>query len=246
MPTLLLIHGFPLNSSSWNDQVTGLTDVADVLAPDLRGFGNDIRELPLIVTMDAYAEDLKAMLDERKIERVVLCGLSMGGYVAMAFLARWPERVEALILANTRANADSEEGRKGREQTAVQALEKGMAVMARGMVPKLLSPQVRRTRPELYKSVERMIAETRPEATAAAARGMALRPDRSAWLATQSLPTLIITSEGDELMPMETSTAMAKAIPNSSLAIIPQAGHLSNVERPDEFNNAIREFMLGL
>lgn len=243
---LLLIHGFPLNASSWSQQISGLSDAAKVLAPDLRGFGGSTLDLPRAMSMDAYAEDLKAFLDERSIERVVLCGLSMGGYIAMSFLARWPQRVEALILANTRAGADDEEGLKGRERTAVQAIEKGMAVMARGMAPKLLSDCAIRERPELYEKVERMIAEARADATAAAARGMALRPDRMEWLRTVSVPTLVITSEGDELMPLETSKAMVDAVPDGRLVVIPEAGHLSNLERPEDFNRAVREFLLGL
>lgn len=243
---LLLIHGFPLNASCWNEQVTGLADVANVIAPDLRGFGNDTRELPAVMSMEAYAEDLKALLDERNVERVVLCGLSMGGYIAMAFLERWPERVQGLILANTRAGADGAEAREGREQTALQALEKGTAVLARAMAPKLLSPQARKERPELYQAVESVIATNSAEATAAAARGMAQRPDRLEWLKTQIVPSMVITSEGDELMALETSEAMAEALPNARLVVIPQAGHLSNVERPQEFNRAVREFLLEL
>lgn len=243
---LLLIHGFPLNASCWNEQVTGLADVANVIAPDLRGFGSDGREVPEVMTMEAYAEDLKALLDERNIERAVLCGLSMGGYIAMAFLERWPERVQGLILANTRAGADDAEAREGREQTAKQALEKGMDVLARGMAPKLISPTARKERPELYQALVAVIATNSAKATAAAARGMAQREDRSEWLRTQPVPALVITSEGDELMALETSEAMAEALPNGRLVVIPQAGHLSNVERPQEFNRAVRDFLLAL
>jgi len=114
-PTLLCIHGFPLDHTLWDPQVAGLRDVADVLAPDLRGFGSDRRILPEVMTMEAFATDLKALLDERGVDRAVLCGLSMGGYIAMAFLELWPERVAGLILCNTRANADTPEGRAARK-----------------------------------------------------------------------------------------------------------------------------------
>lgn len=246
LPTLLLIHGFPLDASSWSDQVEALADVAKVMAPDLRGFGNDTRELPKAMTMEAHAQDLKELLDERGVDRVVLCGLSMGGYVALAFLERWPERVAALVLANTKATADDAEARKGREQSAVSAMEKGMAVMARAMAPKLLTEASRSDHPELLERVEAMIACQLPEAAAASARGMALRKDKLQWMKGMNIPLLVITSDADALMPLPTSEAMAQAVPNSTLVVLSDAGHLSNVERPEAFNATIRNFMATL
>lgn len=245
-PTLLFIHGFPLDASLWNDQVEGLADVAQVLVPDLRGFGDDKRELPKAMTMEAHAQDLKELLDECGVERVVLCGLSMGGYIAMAFLERWPDRVAGLVLANTKATADDIAAREGREQSAVNAMEKGMAVMARAMAPKLLTEATQRDRPELLQRVEGMIARQLPEAAAASARGMALRPYRLEWLQGVRVPVLVITGDADELMPLATSEAMAQAAPKSRLVVIPDAGHLSNMERPVAFNNAVRSFLTTL
>jgi len=243
LPTLLFIHGFPLDASMWNDQVEGLADVAQVIAPDLRGFGDDKRELPKAMTMESHAQDLKELLDERGIDRVVLCGLSMGGYIALAFLERWPERVEALVLANTKATADDDAARAGREQSALNAMEKGMAVMARAMAPKLLTEDVRRDRPELLERVEAMIARQLPEAAAASARGMALRPDKLQWMKGIAIPMLVMTGDADELMPLATSEAMAQAVPQSRLVVLPHAGHLSNMEQPVAFNSAIRDFL---
>lgn len=244
--TLLLIHGYPLDASMWNDQVEGLKDVAQVIAPDLRGFGNDRRDIPGVMSMDAHAQDLKEMLDERGIERVVLCGLSMGGYIALAFLERWPERVEALVLANTKATADDAEARAGREQSAINATTKGMAVIARAMGPKLLTEDSRANRPELVARVETMIARQEPETAAASARGMALRPDKLQWMKDIGIPILVITGDADELMPIPTSEAMAQAVPNSRLVVLPEAGHLSNMERAEDFNAAIRNFLLAV
>jgi len=244
--TLLLIHGFPLDRRSWNGQLDALKEQAHVLAPDLRGFGNDHRALPEAMSMDAYAQDLKDLLDEQHIERVVLCGLSMGGYIALAFLAAWPERVAGLVLANTRANADDEEGRKGREETALNAFDKGMVVIARGMLPKLLAEHTRNALPEITEHMGSIIAEQRPEAVAAAARGMAKRPDRIPMLPSIAVPTLIITGSDDVLMPLPTSQAMANAIPGSALVVLPEAAHLSNVDAPEGFNAAIRAFLKGI
>ena len=171
LPTLVLLHGFPLDHTIWEPQLKGLSDVAHVLAPDLRGFGTDDRPLPAIMTMEDHAADVKALLDENGLERVVLGGLSMGGYVALAFAEAWPERLAGLLLVNTRGTADGEEAQRGREDTAQRALAGGVPVIARGMVPTLLSEATRGKHPELAAEVEALIARQRPEAVAAAARG---------------------------------------------------------------------------
>ncbi len=242
-PTLLCIHGFPLDHTLWAPQVTGLADVAHVLAPDLRGFGNDGRPVAEVMTMEAYAADLKALLDERGVDRVVLCGLSMGGYVAMAFLDRWPERVAGLILCNTRANADTPEGRVARQATAQNAFEKGVEVIARAMAPTLLSDRSKREHPELMARMEAMIARQRREAVAAAALGMSERPDRHHVLRGCTVPALVITGSEDALMPLPTSQAMVDALPEGRLVVLPDAGHLTNLEATDAFNGTVRAFL---
>lgn len=245
-PTLLLIHGFPQDRTLWTSTAQALSDTVNVLAPDLRGFGEDRRPLPEAMTMDAYAADLKALLDEQCIDRVVLCGLSMGGYIALAFLERWQERVQGLILCNTRATADSDEGKAARAETARNAFDKGVAVIARGMVPKVLSERTRREKPELAITVEAMMARQSPDAVAAAALGMSQRPDRSPMLASITVPTLIITGSDDSLMPLPTSEAMHAAIPGSELMVLPNAAHLSNLEVPERFNATVERFLASL
>ena len=244
-PHLLLIHGFPLDHSLWQPNLEALGSVAHLLAPDLLAFGT-AEEVPAVLTMEHLANQLKEQLDAKGIQRTVLCGLSMGGYVALAFLERWPERVAGLILCNTRSTGDTEEGKQGREATALDALAKGSAVIARAMVPKLLSEHTRSTAPELAHTVEAMIARQRPEAIAAASRGMALRPDRTSILRASDTPTLIITSEHDALMPLPTSQAMADASAHSTLVVLPHAGHLSNMEAPEGFNKAVTDFLRTL
>ena len=242
---LLLIHGFPLDHSLWQPNLEALGRAAHVLAPDLLAF-EIAEEVPAVLTMEHLAEQLKAQLDAQGIQRTVLCGLSMGGYVALAFLERWPERLAGLILCNTRSIADTEEAKQGREATALDALAKGSAVMARAMAPKLLSEHSRTMAPELLHTVEAMIASQRPEAIAAASRGMALRPDRTLVLHATETPTLIITGEHDALMPLPTSQAMATAAPRSTLVVLPHAGHLSNMEAADGFNKAVLAFLRTL
>ncbi len=226
----------------WQPNMEALSRVANVMAPDLLSF-DTAEEVPEVLTMEHFAGQMKEQLDAKGIQRTVLCGLSMGGYVALAFLERWPERVSGLILCNTRSTADTEEAKQGREATALDALAKGSAVIARAMVPKLLSEHTRSTVPELAKTVEAMIALQRPEAIAAASRGMALRPDRTHVLRDNDTPTLIITGENDALMPLSTSEAIAMAVPGSKLVVLPQAGHLSNMEATKGFHTTVIDFL---
>lgn len=236
--TLLLIHGFPQDHRIWDLNTDALGRYAKVLAPDLRGFGRHASR-DTAVTMEAFAADLHALLHREGAERVVLCGLSMGGYIAMAFIERWPGSVDGLVLCNTRSTEDTAEGKIAREATAKDALEKGMGVIARGMLPKVLGAQTRRTRPELAARVESMMAEQDPGAVAAAARGMAMRPDRTGVLRTFRKPALVITGEEDALMPLPTSKAMVDALPNGSLHVLPKVGHLGNLESPQLFNQLV-------
>lgn len=245
-PPLLLLHGFPLDGTIWSPQVEGLADATQVIAPDLPGFGSNQCEVPAVLTMEALADAAVAELDARGIERAIVGGLSMGGYVAMACWARHPDRVAGLVLCNTRMSADTPEGRLSREETARTALEKGMELIARAMVPKLLAPSTQRRRPELGHALEALIARQRPGAVAAAARGMALRPDRGAELTTVSVPAMVITGDSDALMPLPTSLAMRDAIPGCGLAVIPGAAHLPNLERPILFNTVVRGFLEAL
>lgn len=244
--TVLLAHGFPQDASLWEGTAPALHDVTDVITPDLRGFGADHREVPNVLSMDTLAQDLADLLDERGVHRAVIGGLSMGGYVALAFAERWPQRVQALVLCNTRSTADTAEGRQARLDTAATALAKGTAVIALGMMPKLLSPAMRLERPELASRVEAMMARQRPATVAAASRGMAARPDRTGVLRTLKVPILIITGDADDLMPLPTSEAMRDAAADARLVVIPGAGHLSNLERPEEFHRAMRDLLIGL
>ena len=181
-PVLMLIHGFPLDAGIWRAQIEVLADAATVIAPDLRGFGSSALEVPAVLTMEQFAYDIRQLLDERGIERAVLCGLSMGGYIAMSFCEQWPERVQGLILCNTRATADTEEGVEARKMAAKNAFDKGVEVIARGMLPKLVSSRTKQERPELMAPLEAMMARQRPDTVAAASFAMALTPDRTAVL----------------------------------------------------------------
>jgi len=239
---LLLIHGFPLDRSLWRSQIEGLQSAARVVAPDLRGFGQS-GDAPETMTMDEYAADLKALLDALNVKQAVVCGLSMGGYIALAFLAKYPGMLKGLILANTRAGADSEQAREARYANAQKAFDEGVPAIAEGMLPKMLTEATRANRDSLTAYVRSMMAHQPAKGVAAAQRGMAARPDRTSMLAAINIPTLIITGSADTLIPPSESEAMAKAIPGSKLVVVPDVAHLSNVENPDAFNAAVREFI---
>jgi pimeloyl-ACP methyl ester carboxylesterase len=239
---LLLIHGFPLDRSLWRSQIESLQNAARVIAPDLRGFGQS-GDAPETLSMDDYAADLKALLDALNVKQVVVCGLSMGGYIALAFLVRYSGMVKGLILANTRAGADSDQAREARYANAQKALDEGTPAIVEGLFPKMLTEDTIARRASLATYVRSMMSHQPAGGVAAALRGMAARPDRSEWIKSINIPTLIITGGADTLIPPGESEAMHKAIAGSKLVVIPDAAHLSNVENPDAFNAAVREFL---
>jgi len=237
---LLLIHGFPLDRTLWNSQLRALN--ARVIAPDLRGFGES--EMPSgAATIDTYAEDLRALLDALNLKHAVVAGLSMGGYITLAFYRKYPEMVRALILANTKAGADSADGKKGRDDNAALAREKGAAAVGEKMLPKLLTPKTAGERPQVVASVSAMMARQSINGVVAALMAMRDRPDSTPMLAPISVPTLIITGAEDNLIPPKESELMRDNIPGSKLVVIPGAAHLSNVEQPEAFNRAVNDFL---
>jgi 3-oxoadipate enol-lactonase len=242
---LVLLHGFPFDRSMWSGQASALGKEFRVVAPDLRGMG----ETPLgdgAVTMEALAADVAALLDELNLGRVVLCGLSMGGYVAFEFFRKFPGRVRALVLADTRPQADTEEGRRAREENAQRALKEGMAPIVESTLPKLLSTETRERGGEVLESVRALMLGTSPEGAAAALRAMALRRSQTDLLPSIKVPTLIIVGGEDSITPPADAEAMSTKIEGARLFIIEGAGHLSNVERPEEFNRALVDFMRAL
>ncbi len=239
---VVLLHAFPLNRRMWAPQVKELSARWRAIAPDFRGHGESgVAEEDS--TMERLAEDVSELLDHLTLERVVLGGLSMGGYVALAFFRRWPERVAALILADTRAGTDTEEGRQGRYETAELAEREGSAAIAERMVSKLLAPMTHERKPEVVTAVREMILEATPAGIARALRGMAARSASFDLLPQIKCPALILVGEHDSLTPPADSEAMAQAIPNSTLVRIPDAGHLSNLEQPEKFNVALSSFL---
>ncbi|HEV2800958.1 MAG TPA: alpha/beta fold hydrolase [Pyrinomonadaceae bacterium] len=243
---IVLLHGFPFNRTLWREQVEAFDDRYQLITPDLRGHG-ETTATHEPATMEAMAEDVAALLDELGITgRVVLGGLSMGGYVALAFCRLFPERVAALVLADTRAQADTDEARLTREETATRALDEGMHTIADSMLPKLLAPSTHAERPEIVERVREMILKTDPRGAAAALRGMAVRHDQTQFLREIDRPALVVVGSLDAITPPADSERMHREIRGSRLAVIEGAGHVSNIERAAEFNRALENFLREL
>ena len=243
---VLLIHGYPLNSRLWQSQLDGLADVARLVAPDLRGHG-DSEAVPGPYSMDLLADDCAALLDGLEIdEPVVVNGLSMGGYIAMAFARRYPERLAGLVLTATRAAADLEAGKTGREQAAAQAREQGIGSIVENMLPKLLAPGNYQNRPELVAEARAIMNNTSLEGVLGDLEGMKNRPDSTASLANVRVPARIIFGADDQIIPQSEAQEMLSALPDAGLDVIPEAGHLVNLEQPEAYNLLLQEFILSL
>ena len=243
---VVLLHGFPFNRTLWREQLETLSATHRVVTPDLRGFGETSLGTEDTATMEEMARDVAALMDELRIERAILGGLSMGGYVVLAFLRLFSRRARALIFADTRPQADTEEGRANRDEMARRALDAGMGAIAEAMLPKLLAPATHMKNPQAVAHVREMILSTKPEAAAAALRGMAVRQDHTNWLQNVLQPTLIVVGSEDQLTPPADSEKMRGEIRGSRLEVIDGAGHVSNLERPREFNAALTKFLKDL
>jgi 3-oxoadipate enol-lactonase len=232
---LLLIHAFPLSGAMWERQIEALSGAYRLIIPDLRGFGAS-PSVPGTASLDQYADDLAGLLDQLGLEHISVAGLSMGGYIAFALLRRHRERVDALVLADTRPQPDTEEGRRAREQNAQLAEQQGAGAIADQMLPKLLSSNATE---QLRAEVRGIIKANDRAGIAAALRAMAARPDSTPLLATIGVPTLIVVGAEDGLTPPSDARAMHAAIAGSQLVELPGAGHLANMEASEAFNAAV-------
>lgn len=239
----VLLHAFPLSADQWLPQLHRVPPGWRFIAPDLRGFrgvGPAFEDAGLAgLTMDDYADDVLALLTHLEIDRAVVCGLSMGGYVAFAMRRRAPGRVAGLVLSNTRAAADSDAAREGRDKMIDLARREGAAGIAREMVPKLLGESSRKQQPDLEDAVRRLILVNSTEGIVTALGAMKTRPDSTPLLEAITCPTLVITGEEDVIIPPAEAEAMQRAIPGSSLVMLPKVGHLSNLEAPGEWGKAL-------
>jgi 3-oxoadipate enol-lactonase len=243
---LLFIHGYPLSRKIWLPQIGGLADIASLISIDLRGHGESY-PFDGPYTMELLADDCKRLLDDLHIQfPILVCGLSMGGYVTMALFRRYPQHIKGMILTSTRTGADSPEAKANRDAAINTVRSYGVARIAENMLPKMVSPVTLSSKSDLVTSIHEIMKETSVQGVVGALQGMRDRPDSTSLLAGNKSPVLIIHGMDDQLIPLHEAELMNKTIPNSRLVAIEEAGHLPNLEQPDRFNQAVREFILSL
>jgi 3-oxoadipate enol-lactonase len=242
---IFLLHAFPLNGRMFEPQMEAVAETRCLVAPDLPGFGRSPRT-PAQPDVRYYAECIRGLLDRLGLERVVLGGVSMGGYVAFECMRLFSGRVSGLILANTRPEPDTEEMRENRKKMAQRVAEEGVEILIELQMERLLARSTLENDEEVVDKVRAMILESSPDGVVAALGAMRERPDSTSLLPKINVPTLVVGGEEDAISSPEVMAAMAGKIPDSRHLTLPCAGHLSNLEAPEEFNAALREFLVQL
>jgi pimeloyl-ACP methyl ester carboxylesterase len=240
---VLLIHGFPFDHFLWRHQVDALPD-RHCLTPDLRGAGANVDYSPDVeFSMAAYANDLVRELDEARVDRAVICGLSMGGYITFELLRRVPERVHAVVLCNTKPEADSPEGKRARVALAARAQQDGARAIAAELLPALVARAPYEGRPEVVREVSDMIARQPVAGIVGALHALRDRPDSTSLLGRIGVPALVIAGEDDQIAPVPVMRQMARGISGARFEIISEAGHVSPLEQPQAVNRLLRDFL---
>jgi pimeloyl-ACP methyl ester carboxylesterase len=249
---IVFLHAFPLNRHMWDGEVQALLPEQRyrLITLDWRGFGeSEITSSgikPVISTMVTLADDVVALLDHLGIQQAVVCGLSMGGYAALAFAQKYPTRLRGLVLAATRPGVDTAEAQANREKLAWLAESQGVNAVADLQIPRLLSDETRQHAPQVETRVRQLIEAATPHGVAAASRGMAVRADSTPWLPQIACPTLVIAGEQDGIINVQEAREYAALIPGSRFISIPHSGHLLNLEQPDAFIQAVSQFLQTL
>ncbi|HYE85852.1 MAG TPA: alpha/beta fold hydrolase [Vicinamibacterales bacterium] len=245
--TLVLLHAFPIGANQWEPQMRCIPKGWRLITPDLRGFGGstEIDSLAALSIGD-YADDVIDLLEELGIAKAVIGGCSMGGYATLALYQAAPQLSEGMVLANTRAGADSPESRANRRNMLALVDREGASGVARDMMSKLIGATTKASNSNAESTLRRLIKQQSPVAIRAAIHRMMHRPDSTTLLSQVAVPALVITGAEDEMIPVEESRRMADAIPGATLIIVPGAGHLANVEQPAAFNNALNTFLTSL
>jgi 3-oxoadipate enol-lactonase len=240
---LVLVHGFPLDNRIWDAQVSALSDKFRVIAPDLPGFGKSQPPPKTPFTMEALADTLHAFLTQIKATPCALAGLSMGGYMCFAYERKYPTTLKALILVDTKAEADTPDGKAGRNKMIETVRTSGSPAIAAAMLPKMLSPQTLQSRPQLVAQVKSIMESCPPQTIEYALSAMRDRNDFRDCCPSVAVPTLILVGDADAITPPAVAEAMQKSIPHSRLVIIKGAGHLTPMEQPEQVNQALRQFL---
>ncbi len=240
---LVLVHGHPFDRSMWRPQIERFSRSGwRVIAPDLRGYGEST-VVPGKTRLETFARDIGQLLDHLGVEAIVLGGLSMGGQIAMEFHRLFPDRIRALVLADTSPKAETEEGKKLRNEMADRLLREGMGPFADEVLPKMVAPYNIEALPAVAEHVLGMMRRSSPEGAAAALRGRAERPDYVGMLRRIVMPTLVVVGRDDEFTPISDAELMHARIPDATLVVVERAAHMPNLERPSEFNTALARFL---
>ena len=243
MNTILFIHGFPFDHRMWRHQLAGLARW-QCIAPNLRGArGGDVPSAPSAYTMTTYADDLVALLDRAQIRQVVVCGLSLGGYIIFELFRRHPHRVRAAILCNTKAAADTPEAKRGRDALAATAQREGGPAVGAELVPKLLARETQQQRADVVREVTEMIERQPVAGIVGALHALRERPDSTPLLSRIQMPVLVVAGDDDQIAPAAGMKDMAEQIPGAAFVLIPSAGHLTPLEQPAKVNAALSAFL---
>lgn len=239
---LVLLHAFPLSADMWRSQLDRVPDGWRFIAPDLYGFGSGTTEDGAL-SVDDYARDIVGLMNTLGIDTAVIGGLSMGGYVTFALFRQAPERFDGVILADTKAQADTPDGRAGRRAMSETLRTNGLSAVVDGLLPKLVGETTRRQRPQVLDDARRLMEANRPAAIDAALHALMTRPDSTADLGRITCPALVIVGQEDLVTPAADAELLAHSIPRAELAVLPRVGHLSNLEAPDDFSSVLTSFL---
>lgn len=251
---LLLLHAFPLSADMWEPQLAAVPGGWRFVAPDLRGFGASAPDPGPpswkdpqgrnAMSIDDYADDALALLDHLKVQAAVVCGLSMGGYAAFGVWRRAPERVRGLVLADTQPDVDSESARASRQQMLDLLAREGVPTVGESMLPRLLGQTTLDSAPRVVERVRQLAAAQSPEAVGAAIVRLMSRPDSTPLLPLIERPVLVVAGEEDRITGPDVARQMHGQVEGADLALIPHAGHLSNLEKPEAFSVALDRFLV--
>lgn len=242
---VIFLHGFPFNRTMWKPQIEFLKSSHRVIAPDLRGFGESKdEETPLSISL--FTDDLIQFMDSLKIDKAILCGLSMGGYIALAAQQKFPDRFEALILCDTQCIADTPEAKEKRLDTIKQIKAKGPEEFNEKFIKSVFYEDSLKTKPELVKELSAVVYTNSEHILTAGLTALANRTETCSTLKDIEIPTLILCGSDDAVTPLKQSEAMHKEISASVLVVIHRAGHVSNLEQPDIFNQHLLDFLASL
>ena len=243
--TLIFIHGFPFNKWTWKNQIDALKEDYRVIAYDVRGHGNsDSGSAEFSITQ--FADDLFLFMDELRIEAAIICGLSMGGYIALNAVLKQPSRIEALVLCDTQCGADSDQARKKRMDVIDSVQKNGLKQYAHDAVQKLFCEASLIERPDDVSFVEQIILNTPEESIVNTLKALATRRETCSRLHEINIPVTILVGESDQITPPEVAQKMQDLITGSSIQVIEKAGHLTNLENPTSFNSHVQKFLTAI